>query len=148
MEPAWCGATKMTDLFGETPPQKLDPVVELQAQLDIAQAELLEVAQELADINDILGPIDARDRNLRDQIRRTHTIVAGRIIHSLDGAPERAPLFAELTAIAERWGKTRNQRRATESRRKAWQREVDYLTRAIAKAKSKGGRHGAAEETG
>jgi hypothetical protein len=71
MEPACCGAIKMTDLFGETPPSKPDPVAGLQAQLDIAQTELLEVAQELADLNDVLGPVEAKDRNIRDQIRRT-----------------------------------------------------------------------------
>ena len=137
MELMLCGAIKMADLFGEMPPQKPGPVAELQARLEIAQAELLAVAQELADLDDVLGPVEVKDRNIRAQIQRTHKTVTGRIIHSLDRAGERAPLFAELTAIAEQWGKTRNQRRATDSRRKAWQREVDYLRRAIAKEKSR-----------
>lgn len=111
-------------------------------ELEQARTALADRSSELARLDEILAPVWADEREVRDDLMATYSQHGNIVVLNLGRATDRKPLFRRLSKIAERWGKTKEERRQVYSHVRSLEREITKLEKLIEAEKRKGASNG------
>jgi septal ring factor EnvC (AmiA/AmiB activator) len=111
-----------------------DELAQVRADLVRVRALVEDATDEVFQLNAALRPSDWAVDELKRAIARTHVQAGGKLQFNPEGAADRAPLFEQLTALAEQWGKTRTERAQRKQTLRGYQRELKRLASIIESA--------------
>lgn len=109
-----------------------------QEELDEARQALAWKSSEMADLDSILAPVRAEERDIRDAILATHgRDQSGVVVVDFGNRLERRRLFEKLDLIAKQWGKEKALRKDLHSQIKTLEKQIEHIEREISKPKRK-----------